>query len=301
MRSRQRQSGISLTEILVVIGTMAVLMGLSIPAARQLVNSFESGTGSRQLINAALSNARAIAVRQQTYAGVRFQEDKNGHTYIIFIQHDPGYDPTKAPQPLGTDLANGFRAVTGRKPMKLPEDVGVLSGYWIDRSAFNPNNWNTLVPKLLDNTSLSDNATNLVTVGGLTRNRNLLDASIFSIVFSPQGKLTVHPVWVRNKDGKTESNSTAAISNDTIFNIMPKVDADVAMFYQDDYGDPAGINYGIGPEMSVQSFLIYSKSQYQQVSPTARWTNYLENLFLNREYISPYTGELVMEYREQTP
>jgi hypothetical protein len=51
--------------------------------------------------------------------------------------------------------------------------------------------------------------------------------------------------------------------------------------------------------MSVQSFLIYSKSQYQQAPQNARVTNYLSTL--NPEYISPYTGELVMEYREQTP
>ena len=209
----KKQSGISLTEILVVIGIMAILMGISIPAAKQLAESFESGTGVRQLINAALSNARAIAVRNQTYAGVRFQEDTNGNTYLIFIVHDPD------PSPNGTDLANGFRAVMGRKPMKLPEGVTV---------------------------------------------------PMTSVVFSSSGKLTIHPVRVHNKDGKAGDTS-----NDMIFNTQTNVDAGNAMFVQD-----------AGDSSSVQSIIIGSKK---------------EPGIFKTEYISPYTGELVMEYREQTP
>ena len=228
MRNKQKHSGMSLTEILVVIGVMAVLMGVSIPAVKQLMGSFESSTGTRQLINAALSNARAIAVRNQTYAGVRFQEDASGNTYIIFIEHDPGYDPTNAPQPMGTDLANGFRAVQGRKPMKLPDDVRIPNGT--------------------------------------------------TVVFSSSGKLTIHDVRVRNKDGKIDTSPIP--SNDTIFNIASIVDSGDAMFYQDDY-PPL-----LGDTQSVQSIAIGSKSE-PGISTT--------------EYISPYTGELVMEYREQRP
>ena len=220
--------GMSLTEILVVIGVMAVLMGVSIPAVKQLMGSFESSTGTRQLINAALSNARAIAVRNQTYAGVRFQEDINGNTYIIFIEHDPSYDPANAPQPIGTGLANGFRAVQGRKPMKLPQDVRIPNGT--------------------------------------------------TVVFSSSGKLTIHDVRVRNKDGKIDSSPVR--SNDTIFNITSIVDSGDAMFYQDDYPPM------FDEKPSVQSISIGSKKE-----PTVSKV----------EYISPYTGELVMEYREQRP
>jgi Tfp pilus assembly protein FimT len=207
--NKKKQSGISLTEILVVVGIIAVLMGVSIPAAKQLAGSFETGTGVRQLINAALSNARAIAVREQAYAGVRFQENKDGNGYMIFIVHDNA----------ATGYANGFRAVTGRKPMKLPEDVSV---------------------------------------------------SRLSVVFSPQGKLTVHSVRAYNKDGQADDSS-----NDTIFNTINNVNGGHAMFEQ----DPGNFN-------STQSITIGSKKGL-----TASTT----------EYISPYTGELVMEYREQRP
>ena len=107
----------TLTELLVVVAVMTILLGISVPTAQQLMDSFESSTGVRHLINAALSNARAIAVRQQAYAGVRFQQNIDGNTYMIFIVQD-------TPANMG-GLANGFRAVIGRKPMKLPENVGV--------------------------------------------------------------------------------------------------------------------------------------------------------------------------------
>jgi prepilin-type N-terminal cleavage/methylation domain-containing protein len=197
----RRSNGLSLMEILVTVSIMAILMGISIPAAKSLMASFESGTGARQLINAALSNARAIAVREQTYAGVRFQQDAAGHTYIVFIVHDPA----------ATGDAEGFRAVTGRKPMKMPEDITVLQT---------------------------------------------------SVVFSPQGKLTIHRVQCLH-----------GVTNDTVFNVAG---AD-AMFADEAEGDVLN---------SVQSIIIGSKKE-PGVSTT--------------EYISPYTGELVMEYRQQKP
>jgi len=214
----KRQSGISLTEILVVIAVMAILMGVSIPAVKQLTRSFESGTGTRQLINAALSNARAIAVRSQTYAGVRFQQDINGNTYLIFIVHDPD------PVPNGTGLANGFRAVTGRKPMKLPESVSVRA-----------------------------------TVVDLTNNV-IGQHDSFSVIFSGAGKLTVHP-----------NRCSHSLANDTIFNAP----GNNAMFAED-----------TGDWLSVQSFDLIREEKDGSVVES------------KTEFISPYTGELVMEYRD---
>ena len=211
MRKKQKHFGMSLTEILVVMAVIAILMGVSIPAAKQLANSFESGTGVRQLINAALSSARSIAIREQAYAGVRFQEDKDGNTYIIFIVHDK----------VATGDAYGFRAVKGRKPMQLPEGVGIGN--------FDP-----------------------TIVNGV------------SVAFSPQGKLTIHQVQCLKELGPV---------NDMVFN-----DDGTSMFVQDS-----------GQVDSVQSINIIKKDKNESVIES------------NPEYISPYTGELVMEYREQKP
>jgi type II secretory pathway pseudopilin PulG len=262
--------GISLTEILVVMAVMAILMGISIPAAKQLMNSFETGTGTRQLINAALSNARAIAVRNQTYAGVRFQQDINGNTYIIFIEHDKD----------ATGLANGFRAVTGRKPMKLPEDIRILA------NVFLPSNSDAQNDALID-TPLE-----------------LADLSTFSIVFSSQGKLTNHLVRIRNLDALADGSPDGVIDStiDTIFSTVDNVEAERAMFHQDDYPNPdiaGSVDLGLQEENSIQNFYVYSKSEFNDIPVNFRWTNYLSTL--DPEYISPYTGELVMEYREQSP
>lgn len=265
----------TLTELLVVVAVMTILLGISVPVAQRLMSSFESSTGVRHLINAALSNARAIAVRQQAYAGVRFQQDKDGHTYMIFIIHDPSYDPTKAPEPLGTGLANGFRAVTGRKPMQLPEDVGVLANVFLD------SNTNA------QNDALVDTAAELT------------NASTFSVVFTPQGKLVMHEVQVRNKDGRTDSTSTPTVSNDTIFNVLTKVNTGIAQFYQDDYPNPdipANPNLGYPKEDSVQNLIVFSKKQLAAVADSKRWTGYFSNRDV--DYISPYTGELIIEAQE---
>jgi Tfp pilus assembly protein FimT len=250
----------TLTELLVVIAIMAILLGISVPTAQRLMDSFESSTGVRHLINAALSNARAIAVRQQAYAGVRFQPDKDGNTYMIFIVQD-----TQA-----TGLANGFRAVEGRKVMKLPEDVGVII-------------YHTFVDADLDT---STNA------GKAVWN----DAHTFSVIFSPQGKMTIHAVRVRNKDGYYDGYTQ--ISNDTIFNIASEVTVNKAMFCQDDYPYPSVAAWphgGFVEETSVQEFILYSKKELQKVPVAQRWTLFFQQKQAKADFISPYTGELVIE------
>ena len=104
----------TLTELVVTVAIAAVLMAIAVPAAKRLTESLQASAGAHGLINAALSNARAIAVREGTYAGVRFQRADEGKTYLVFIRHD--FD--------GTGYANGFRAVEGRKAIALPEDSG---------------------------------------------------------------------------------------------------------------------------------------------------------------------------------
>jgi len=115
MRTRSKQSGLTLPEIAVVIATIALLVGFGLPAVRALLNSFETQSGAKTLISTALASARAIAAKEQRYAGVRFQQDLSGNQYMIFIVHDPQR----------TNYAYGFKSVEGVKPIKLPDSVGV--------------------------------------------------------------------------------------------------------------------------------------------------------------------------------
>jgi len=143
MHKHGRQSGLTLTELVVTVAIAAILLSIAVPAVKRLTASLRDTAGAQGLIDAALSNARAIAVRQQKYAGVRFQTGADNKMYMVFIVHD--YD--------GTGLANGFRMVEGRQAMALPDNTGV-----------NSNNGNR-----------------------------------FSIVFSPSGKLVIHPVRLFGK------------------------------------------------------------------------------------------------------
>lgn len=250
----------TLTELLVVVAIMAVLMAIAVPAVKGLMDSFDSGTSVRQLISAALSSARTVAIREQKYAGIRFQQDAQGDTYMISIIHDPDASPD------GTGLAYGFRAVDGRKPMKLPNDVGLISG-----------------------AADSD--------GELLGQAPWRNSTTFSVVFSASGKLVSHPVRVRNRNGFHDGHSN--LSTDMIFNIKSLVDEpnQKAMFYQDDYPNPAisgSEDLGLQEEQSVQSFILYSRKDVPANNDTL-WSSYFSKKSV--DFISPYTGELMIEYR----
>jgi len=173
--SRQRpcrSSGLTLTEMVVVVSIIAVFTVLGLPAIRAFIRSVESEGGTKAMISASLASARAIAARQQHYAGIRFQnkyqEDGKGCQYMIFIVHD--FDKT--------GLADGFRAVEGIEPIKLPDSVGVME-------------------VVNDNIEIDDNPS-----GELT------NKTTFSILFSPSGKLVIHDVRVSNSTSKDDIFNT---------------------------------------------------------------------------------------------
>jgi len=184
-------------EEVVVIAVIALLVAFGIPAIRSLFKSLEARGGGRAMISAALSSARAIAAKEQRYAGVRFQHayykaNPNKSPlmmpqYMIFIIHD--FDKT--------NLENGFRAVEGLKPIKLPEDVGVMEVVNNDPNINNDN--------------------------------ELIDKTTFSIIFSPSGKFIMHDVRTINRDGVSSGTG----SDDDIFNTTTNVNNGIGMFLQD--------------------------------------------------------------------
>jgi len=244
----QTKSGLTLMEMTVVVAVVALLAVFGLPAVRTLLNSFESQAGARAMISAALASARAIAAKEQHYAGVRFQHAYdpkgllNAPQYMILIVHD---------QP-STNLSNGFRAVEGIKPIKLPDNVGVM--------------------EVVNSNGEIDDAPS----GEFT------DKATFSIIFSPSGKLVIHPVRVWNRDGKTSDGS-----EDDIFNTKTNVeDEKIAMFYQDDYAD-----LGLEQEASRRSFIIYDRAEFDKVGKDSRYDDYLRHLEVI--YINPYTGTMI--------
>jgi hypothetical protein len=278
-RRARRTTGLTLIEMTLVIATMVLLMGFAMPAVRSLMRSFQTGSGVRSMIDAALSSARAMAMSRQAYVGVRFQklctsDDPldplktvlDAPQYMIFIVHDE-------PKNMG-GLANGFRAVEGLEPMKLPDTMGVM-----------------------DLTGITSDAT-------IDELSELSDATTFSIVFAPSGKLAVHEVRVRNRSGVYRPNNTPGstqTSADDIFNSVDNVCRyQQGMFLQDDYSRRNGtdnVEFGLGKEDSRTSLVIYEQPLLRAAyGAQAPWSAYLRKLTAEALYVSPYAGNLISSH-----
>ena len=274
MKTRCKQSGRTLAEMTVVITAIVLLGSIGLPAIRAFLNSFESGTGAKPVISAALASARAIAAKEQRYAGIRFQKAYSpegplkASQYMIFIVQDPSIG------------AYFFRAVEGLQPIKLPDTLGVID------MRYRPNFLSPPGDGIIDND------------GEISNLDMLRDTTAFSIIFSPSGKLLIHDVQVRNRDGERDTVANSGhISNDDVFNKKAQVDAGIAMFYQDDYfgvlNNPYG-NLGLGPEPSRRGFIIYDRQELKQAYERGQaYSGYLAKLVPDEVYINPYTGTMI--------
>ena len=259
----------------VVIAAIVLLGSFGLPAIRTFLESFESGTGARPVISAALASARAIAAREQKYAGIRFQKAYNpegplkASQYMIFIVND--FDKTK--------LAPGYRAVEGLKPIKLPDSIGVMDSELINQKIISVPTWEPSSNHPVD----------------------LTDLTTFSIVFSPTGKMVIHDVRVRNRDGIPDSpGELGNPSADDVFNKKDEVDNGIGMFYQDDYAAQDWRlryypqNFGFGKEPSRRSFVIYDRQEFKRAYDIGRaYSGYLVKLIPDVIYINPYTGTMI--------
>ena len=270
MKTANTQSGRTLAEMVVVIAAIVLLGGLGLPAIRSFLGSFESGAGAKPVISAALASARAIAAREQRYAGIRFQKAYNrdapldplkADQYMVFIINDPNIG------------AYFFRAVEGLEPMKLPDSIGVMDYELINQTIISVPTWEPSSNHPVD----------------------LIDLTTFSIIFSPSGKMVIHDVRVRNRDGERDTSLT--VSYDDVFNTKLQVDAGVGMFYQDDYypGFASTPNLGLGPEPSRRDFVIYDRREFKSAYEQGiAYSGYLSKLIPGEVIqINPYTGTMV--------
>ena len=135
MANKPKQSAFSIVELLVVIVIIASLVGLAVPAIDMMQQSYNS-TGSENMISAALATARTIAMNRQRYAGIRFQKAYNPEypddplkqdQYMVPIVYE--YNKSK------TNLTVWFHAIEGQKPIKLPENIGIMDMTYINGNA----------------------------------------------------------------------------------------------------------------------------------------------------------------------
>jgi hypothetical protein len=263
MKTRYKQSGRTLAEMAVVIAAIVLLGSFGLPAIRTILDSFESGTGPKPLISAALASARAIAAREQRYAGIRFQKAYNPNgplgasQYMIFIVYE---EPGNM-----NNLTVGFRAVEGLEPIKLPDSVGVMD-----------------LSLISANTDIDDEF-------------ELNNAAAFSIIFSPSGKLVIHDVRVRNRDGVYDPDNTLPNpqkhSMDDIFNSPQNIiNQNMGMFVQDDY--PPFLDR----ESSRRGFVIYDRLEFKRAFQQGMaYSGYLQKLLPDAIYINPYMGTMIKQ------
>jgi len=272
--------GLTLTEMTVVVASIVLLAAIGLPAVRVFIHSFESESGTKSMISAALASARAMSAQKQRYVGIRFQKEYNRNAsdpldpltasqYMIFIVHDPASEPD------GTGLANGFRALEGLKPIKLPDSAGAMDLRL--RTKSDPADSGDIP---IDNDTKIDGPS------------EVRDTTTFSIVFSPSGRLVIHEVRVRNRNGRIDTSSPQSI--DDIFNTEKQIihpTAPRGMFYQDDY-----TAMGLGQEYSRNNFIIYDTKEFTGVYKKGQaFSGYLYRLVPQAIYINPYTGTIISQ------
>lgn len=265
-----------MTEMVLVVATIALLISLGLPAVRILMHSFESGSGATSMISAALAGARATAAKEQRYAGIRFQQDSTGRQYMIFIVHDVDK----------TGLSSGFRVVEGVKPIKLPEGSGVMDLTVRTNHGLTPADAAATLGEPVKAQYLDDAGP--ANLGPDGKNIYVRDTTSFSVIFSPGGKLVTHPVRVRNRNGIYRPDNTVAgrVSLDDIFNSPENIaNAGAGMFVQDDYAE-----LGLGAEASRNRFVVYDGVQFGKLDARGRF-DYLSRL--EPAYINAYTGTMI--------
>jgi len=185
MKTKPKQSGLTLTEVLTTIVIIVILTVVALPAINAFFDSMSSSGSAEAMISAALSNARAMAISRQRYVGVRFQKiyETRGplfaDQYMIFIVNDT------------TIGAYAFCAINGMKPVKLQGNIGAIDLYL---------------------GSVSDQQIS----NGISDPNLFNDASTFSIVFSPSGHLVIHKQRAVRKSANDDVfNFEAAVSSPT--------------------------------------------------------------------------------------
>lgn len=109
--------GFTLFELVVAVSIIACLVAVAIPAFSSLRASYESSC-TLPTLESALNSARAIAIKEQKVAGIRFQQygGKQYLYYIIRSQDDANSI---------NDPAIPFCLVNGIKPICLGSQIGI--------------------------------------------------------------------------------------------------------------------------------------------------------------------------------
>ena len=257
---------LTLPEVLTALTIVVVVGAVVLPVSRALNEALRGAANTQAIVSTVLQNARAIAIRDGKYAGVRFQTDNTGRQYGIYIDHvEQGISGSS------DSFTVYYKAVEGRKPIPLPEGMALTD---MVVGSFNSPIYNDRTFRNLEETDILNEAA-------------MTDTTSFSVIFDSKGRLAKVVCRMRNRQGKYLPNDggSGGDSNDKIFNSEVNVDLGLAQFVQDDYG-----NLGLGAELSRVQLKIFDKNKYNQIETAGEKFNYLDGLdWLN---VNQYTGKL---------
>ena len=256
---KKRQSGFTLIEIMVVVGIVMLLAIATVPNMAGMIRSHRI-SAAKNLVRAALTQAQGHAAKNQKYAGVRFQFDRDGwelgRQYVVLIEseNEPSY----------TDR---FIAVRNAKPVTLPRGIGLLS-----------NNLDINGDSFVDNNDLDTNV-------------RLLNATTFSILFSPTGQLLTKTVNLRRKHDYDSSGNPI---EDRIIHYANMVNNGYSLLYCDDeYNGGTLVTPWCVNESSATGLYIYETDAMSELEFDNRYDGYVSTL--EPTIINMYTGTIIEE------
>lgn len=222
--SRYATRAFTLIEMTVVIGIILVLLTLAVPTLSTLTEVPAQGA-VRTSLRGLCTSARTRAVQKQQYVGIRFQQDVLGRTLAIMVEpprpgsEDPYYNYVNGcpldfdgvyPSDPNCDYLT-LVAVTGIEPVVLAKNVELAEGDIGD-----------MPTAALQNGALDP------TVAGPQGTTNLIDATTFTVVYSPAGQIVRKRVYVGQRgyptmefdgSGNLVAIPPARLRADPVFNL----------------------------------------------------------------------------------
>ncbi len=265
---KRRKSGVTLLELTIVISIIVLVTAFSVPNISAMMKTHRVNS-AKTMIRTFIGRAQAHAQLTGRLAGVRFQFDRDGwedgRQYMVLIE-----------KPVGVFTAE-FNAVADERPIALPEGIGVIS-------------------------TVSDDLDNDFDNYYQTDNSGIHDATTFSFVFAPSGRLVFRLV-------RLKSRNVLGPNFDQVMNIEINVDQSGRPNNITNIPVNSGLLYDDGdhqvsgnwvepvpwcrPEPSTGGFIIYEVEKMKSIdSPLLRYEQYVER-DLNELLVNAYTGEII--------
>ena len=274
MKQNLKKTGFTLIEMLIAIAIIVIVGAVSLVSMRAITKSFNSGSYAINIIDAALSGARATAIKEGKYAGVRFQRAYDSAGFDKASQYMIPIVSANVNDMNGTK--DCYVAAEGKRSIKVPNSLIVMEVYCYD----DPSDSNKDI-ELNDDTLNSESG--------------LRNATTFTILFSPSGKPTVRFAQVRNKDGDPDPKN-AEESSDRIFNSKINVESGVGRFYQDYTKGATNEIDGLWKEPTRTSFFILDRKEFEKVDSSKRCSDFISKIKdQSTYYLNPYNGKIIRD------